>query len=107
MCFDTEEADVWTKTRRIARKVHKCYECGHDIVRGQRYDAISCFFDGHWDRWSTCLDCVSLREAVIVHEESEGCHGIEAVPPSGCLWVCADYAGVASFWRPKLSSNEQ
>jgi hypothetical protein len=48
-----------------ARKQHICCECGKAIEKGEKY----CYEDGKWwdgkiTTYKTCLDCLSIREAM-------------------------------------------
>lgn len=95
MCFYNDEScDVWRVTHPRARKPHRCYECFADIPVGAVHELITSLFDGDWSRTRTCLACVSLRDAVIAHEEADGCFGSEAVPPTGEVWSAAWDVGV-------------
>lgn len=47
----------------VARKEHKCGECRKVIVPGEKYESVSGMYDGHFDTYKTCLDCVSMRDA--------------------------------------------
>jgi len=50
-------------TMRIARKQHKCCECGRVIEPREKYEYVT----GKWARersvYKTCPDCLSVREA--------------------------------------------
>lgn len=49
-----------------ARKTHTCCECGCTIQRGDHYEYVSGLWgsswDGAWNNYKTCLDCVSVRQ---------------------------------------------
>jgi hypothetical protein len=95
MCFDHDGfSECHVDTRRRARKPHACYECGAAIEPGQHYMHSSGVFEGRPYSYARCLACVSLCDAVVAHEEAEGCHGAEAHPPAGELWECARELGV-------------
>jgi len=47
-----------------ARKVHKCCECGREIVFAEEYENICGKWDGVFSLYKTCLDCVAIREAM-------------------------------------------
>ena len=59
-----DPSTVSTETIRKARKPHQCFECDRDIVVGERYEEATVLDDGEWDRYRTCLDCVSVRNAM-------------------------------------------
>lgn len=44
---------------RIARKDHKCRECGRSIKAGEKYNYTSYLFDGKWCVEKDCSDCQS------------------------------------------------
>jgi hypothetical protein len=67
-CFDANVDDYVTVIEDIIRtdvKVHKCYECGRDIVPGERYKYEKIVNEGHHDDYKTCIDCASVREHLV------------------------------------------
>lgn len=59
--YDHETADqAWIRTVR-ARKPHECGECGRPIAPGEQYERSKMLFDGKFDVYRTCVDCVSIR----------------------------------------------
>ena len=60
---DFEGPSCYAQTFRKARKTHRCYECHSEIRRGDRYEEVTGVWDGRPDRFRTCLDCVSVRDA--------------------------------------------
>lgn len=46
----------------VARKSHRCYECGEDIERGARYRKESGLWDGRFDEFKICLPCIAVRD---------------------------------------------
>jgi predicted Zn finger-like uncharacterized protein len=50
---------------RTARKLHRCIECGRDILPGERYEDFRGIHseDDRWQKYKTCSDCLSFREA--------------------------------------------
>lgn len=90
MCYVDYDAPAFFKETRVrGRKDHRCCECGGRIARGARHWAHRGLWDGEVATIRTCDDCVSLREAVTLHEEADGCRGAEATPPFGGLWEAA------------------
>lgn len=47
----------------IARKKHKCSECGAEIKPGDRYEYVFGKWEGDHFTVKTCIDCLSLRSA--------------------------------------------
>lgn len=48
----------------VARKSHKCEECGREIPSGQQYEYVSGKFDGDFFYVKTCMDCVDIRDGL-------------------------------------------
>lgn len=94
MCYEGEPPRVIAHATIRARRGHFCDECGGVIHPRETYERVAGNWDGYWQRFKTCAGCLSLREAVIEHEEAAGCYGAEAVPPFGELWSCAREIGV-------------
>jgi len=46
----------------VARKEHKCTECGRIIKPGERYKKESGKWDGVFETHRTCFDCLSVRD---------------------------------------------
>lgn len=46
---------------RATRKSHKCYECAHVIVPGEKYEYVSGLWDGNFSYFKTCQGCIDLR----------------------------------------------
>lgn len=98
MCFtDFDVAKVYRTSQPVARKQHKCYECGHPINQGECYYRV----DALWDEWTvlaTCQRCQKRREAVHLEELNRGCTEWEAWPPHGYLHEALG-DGSYRFWR--------
>ena len=45
---------------RIARKRHRCYECGGHVETGERYQIVVGKFDGALETYKTCSRCLNL-----------------------------------------------
>jgi hypothetical protein len=45
-----------------ARKVYKCYECGREIEKGEKYQKIVDFCEHKFSQYITCKDCLSVKE---------------------------------------------
>ncbi len=48
----------------VARKKHKCIECGGIIHIGERHEVASVLYDDHWARFRTCIGCRNARKAL-------------------------------------------
>lgn len=53
---------VVTETKPKARKVHKCTECRRDIVPGEIYEKVHGCWEGEFETYKTCPDCLALRD---------------------------------------------
>lgn len=51
-------------TTHKARKQHKCGECGHPILVGERYEKVVGVWDGEFSTQLTCLGCVDVRNTL-------------------------------------------
>lgn len=45
---------------RIARKPHRCDECGGEIIPGQQYEYVSGMWDSYVQDFKTCPACKDL-----------------------------------------------
>lgn len=54
----------YNKKIRNANKEHMCGECGDPIKKGDNYEYVSGMWEGYLDSFKTCIDCVSIREAL-------------------------------------------
>jgi len=59
---DYETAEFYTDKRPVARKVHKCCECGGTIKPGEKYEYVTAKWGGAISTYKTCLDCLSIRK---------------------------------------------
>lgn len=58
------EANGFYRTKIIkARKTHICSECKREINPKERYEIISGVYDGVFEEYKTCMDCVSLKDS--------------------------------------------
>lgn len=48
----------------VARKQHKCCECGIVIKKGDPYNSHSGLCDGKWFREKDCYECDDLRTSI-------------------------------------------
>jgi len=47
-----------------SRKDHECYECRRPIPKGAECERGSGLWEGKFDTWHTCLDCVNIRDGL-------------------------------------------
>lgn len=60
---DYETPEFYIRKTPLARKQHKCLECGCIIVVGERYENVRAKWEGVVSTCKTCPDCVELRKA--------------------------------------------
>ncbi len=53
--------EFYNKRLVVARKQHKCCECGEDILPGQQYEVVVGKWDGEFSTYKTCSVCLELR----------------------------------------------
>lgn len=64
-CYcDYEPAEVYVQTPRLARKVHRCSECGKAIEKGEVYERVFAIWEGDPNDMPMCFHCLSLIEFV-------------------------------------------
>ena len=59
-----EYPQAYCERWRVARKPHKCCECGGTIFYKERYLYISGVWDSRGESYKTCSDCSELRNVV-------------------------------------------
>lgn len=59
-----EYPQAYCEKFRIARKPHKCCECGGIILYKERYHYCSGVWDGQGQSYKTCVDCHELRKDI-------------------------------------------
>ncbi len=67
VCLYSGDADGFSEffdvTFPVARKSHKCSECGRKIVPGEKYEYTRGKFDGDFWQEKTCLICAEIADA--------------------------------------------
>jgi hypothetical protein len=67
-CYcDYEQPSVFNTSTPIARKEHRCTECGRRIAAGERYLYTWGIWDGSAWTFKTCPRCSSLLDYVKAH----------------------------------------
>ena len=61
---DGDIPDFCRQSLIVARKEYKCCECGRTISPGQKYEYTSGRWAGEFRIYKTCLDCLSIRDAL-------------------------------------------
>ena len=56
--------DFFTRSMPTAHNEHKCGECGRVINPGEKYEYVSGKWDGDWEVYKTCADCLSIRDTL-------------------------------------------
>lgn len=52
--------DFYSDEYRVARKEHKCTECGRIINKGEKYNYVAGKWEDEFNVFKTCNDCISL-----------------------------------------------
>ena len=63
-CVDYDAPKVWRQKERVARKVHRCCECGGLIRVGETYQSVAMLDDYGWKQYKTCEPCADLRSSL-------------------------------------------
>ena len=67
-CYcDYESPSVFHEETRMARKPHKCSECGSTIRPGEMYEHVQGIWNGCPETYKTCPHCLGFREYVMAH----------------------------------------
>lgn len=59
-----EYPQAYCEKLRIARKPHKCCECGGTIFYKEQYHYCSGVWDNRGESYKTCMDCYQLRSDI-------------------------------------------
>lgn len=63
-CIEGDEPAVSVEAWRTAKREHRCCECGDTIKPGERYQHVRGLWEGKWDTFKTCSECVDTRDKV-------------------------------------------
>jgi hypothetical protein len=58
---------VYRASEPVARKPHRCDECGRTIQPGERYESVFHITDGDAGTHHTCPHCLDIRKWVVAH----------------------------------------
>ena len=58
----TDMPSFMTDKVRVARKEHRCTECGETIRVGSRYENTAGVWAGQFSVWKTCASCKDIRD---------------------------------------------
>lgn len=106
MCMidDSEPLTLLVDAQPLARKSHRCGECGRVIEPTERYERHEGVCDGEWETHKTCLHCVAVRKWL-----SRVCRGwvytmvdedlLEHFREGYGLWLGRAYVGMRRKWR--------
>ena len=61
--LDEVQPDFFSQRTPTARKPHKCHECHRDILSGEKYEYVIGKWEGEFNTWKTCSDCLSIRKS--------------------------------------------
>lgn len=65
ICVDPDEmVTLLSRTQPRARKKHHCFECGHPIEAGQRYQQDATVYDGEFTVYKICIPCRDVRDSM-------------------------------------------
>jgi len=59
---DADHPKFFTQERVVARKDHRCSECGETIPKGDKYERVTGLWGDSIDTFKTCLSCVEIRD---------------------------------------------
>jgi len=92
---DGDPVECYEIKHVIARKVHKCSECGGEIKKGQKYHRAKYVADERWYQFKTCGSCYQMA--------MDFCCGSV---PHGFLWETLEqYMGFYPNEIPKDKKN--
>jgi len=80
MC-DCDAPACWTEQYPVARKEHRCCECGGTIKPGEKYKLFSGVWNGRGASYKTCMTCQAVRKEWIARLSPGDCG-----PCFGDLW---------------------
>lgn len=62
-CYcDYSSPTIYDVKMVVAKKAHKCSECGRHINKKEKYEYLKGLWDGEWGTFYTCQECLNLRK---------------------------------------------
>lgn len=106
MCrTDGEAPDAYCVVKPIARKEHRCGECGRTILVGEPYERHSMVFEGTASHHAVCTHCAVLTEWLVIECGGTITHEmIEDIEEHARDYERADLAELAAAARGKWES---
>lgn len=110
---DYDPADFYNATIRTARKLHACFECGGQILPGDKYEHVTGKWEGRLDTFRTCERCHDIRQWV---ENNVPCvcwaHGnmiedAEAAIDEACSRAPAETVGLRFGFRRRIVARDR
>lgn len=65
-----EYCDLFEERAVVARKNHRCEECGATIQKGEKHEVAKGLYEGQWSEARRCPACVILAELVATLNEA-------------------------------------
>lgn len=82
MCnCDRDNPSIYQETQRLAKKEHKCCECGWMIQPPSKYIAIAGLWEGKWSNYKQCFNCNQVGDRFV--QETNCCYQLGQLYP--CL----------------------
>ena len=84
-CIDAGDYPEFISEKMVvARKIHKCNECGGDIWPGEKYEYVAGRWPDGFEVFKTCKICAKIRKDMFtcgytygyLKEELYECHGV-------------------------------
>jgi len=76
LSHEVDEAyDLYHKTRRKARKEHRCCACGETILSGHVYVYVGLVWEGRGENYKRCLRCDTIFDAIVARQQAASRHG--------------------------------
>jgi len=101
MCMvdDADRVNILSNVDRVARKEHRCGECGRMIQRGETYKVEAGVIDGRMEVYKTCAHCEEAESklAAATRERDEATARLNAIIPSCEDWEARERD--AERWR--------
>lgn len=109
MCFIADGiADIYRTKPTIARKNHRCNECGRTVKPGEQYLYHFQVYEGEALTRRVCRGCAYVRQLIHDAAISAGCAEHESWPLFGNLYDdIQDYPELARLWTEPAPAEFQ